>query len=228
MKRIGKSSLSEKVQWLFELGGTGDARECIIGSFVKDKSLYPSTFHGAKSEMWWNDVKENPHGYNPSNTFWFTSNASDGSPGHWIYYDTNGVEWNSYKLNHQKMGSHTFCQSFTLMYAISHLTGNRIITKLVNELSNGGSNDEYAENMCSVIQFWQYVLMSMSTSSQDKLIDLIKMINSEYCDSRIVNRLGKYRENYVIAEKENDITISFITSRLDEMKVHLDEMVEIL
>ena len=228
MSRIGKSALSEKVQWLFELGGTGDAREYIITTFVKDTSLYPSTFYGSKNEMWWNDVKQNPHGYNPSNTFWFTANASDGSPGHWVYYDTNGVEWNSYKLKHQKMGSHTFCQSFTLMYAISHLTGNRIITKLVNELRTGGSNSDYADNMCSVIQFWRHVLMSMSNNTQAKLINLIQMINREYVETRTLNRRGEYRENYAIVEQEKEITLSLIANRLDDMKQYVQEMVAIL
>lgn len=227
-KRIGKSQLSQYVQWLFELGGTGDVRELIIETFVKDRSLYPSTFHGSSKVVWWNDVNENPWCYNPSNTFWFTANASDGSPGHWVYYDTNGTEWNSYNLGHQKMGSHTFCQSFSLMYAISHLTCNKVTKMLVSQLQSGGSKKEYADNMLLVIQFWQYVLMQLSIKRQAKMVELIKTLNREYKDSRVVNRRGEYRENYVIAEDEDSITLDLISYRLESMKQNVEEMVDVL
>ena len=227
-KRIGKSALSERVQWLFELGGTGDVRELVIETFVKDHSLYPSTFYGSSNLVWWNDVNENPWCYNPSNTFWFTADASDGSPGHWMYYDTNGTLWNSYELGHQKMGSHTFCQSFTLMYAISHLTGNNVVKMLVKQMQSGGSDKEYADNMLLVIQFWLYVIMQLPLKKKAKMLELIKVLNREYLETRVVNRRGDYRENYVIAEDENSITLDMISHRLESMKQNVEEMVDVL
>lgn len=226
--KIGISPLSEKVQWLFELGGMGDVRELVIETFVQDSKLYPSTFYGSRNEVWWNDINQNPHQYNPSNTFWFTSNAADGSPGHWIYYDTNGNEWNSYSLAHQKQGSHTFCQSFTLMYALSYLTNNTVIKMLVGQLQNGGSVAEYADNMLLVIQFWQYVFMKLSNEKRNRMVELIIALNREYITSRTINRRGEYRENYAIAEEGTTVTLDMMNGLLDSMKQNVQEMVEVL
>ena len=98
-----RSELSGMIQWLIDLAGTDCIIEQIINKFTNCKTI--KIINVVK-------LPNKPR----ANTIYYIS--ADNNVGHWVYYSSDRIEYNSYKLGHQNPGTNQFCQSFAIMYML--------------------------------------------------------------------------------------------------------------
>ncbi len=160
---LSRAELSSKIQWLIDIAGSRNVIEAVIHYFTR-KNAYKKIKFTTCSEI------------TPSkNKIVFYT--KDGEIGHWIYFDKIGKEWNSYKLQHQRDGSHQFCQTFTLIYLL-YDHGIKTVPKFATRLETGAWNN----NLCVAVDFWRWIFNSMFENDLIKswLENVFAELNTSY------------------------------------------------
>ena len=134
---------SNAIHYLVDFAGTDNVIESIIFNYdlnqdpgKKTKIILGSQINGT--------IKKN---------ILYSKNAGTEAT-HWVYYDQNGKEHNSYMKEHQPKGSNGFCQSFAILYMLQHTSDKKVFKKMVKKLEP----NEFEKNNLIVIQFWKYIL----------------------------------------------------------------------
>lgn len=147
---LSRAELSAKIQWLIDIAGSRNVIEAIIHYFTRK--------HGRRQIKFMECNKITP---SKNKIVFYTK---DGEIGHWLYFDKKGNEWNSYKLQHQRDGSHQFCQTFALIYLLND-HGIKTVPKFATRLETGAWNN----NLCVAVDFWRWIFNSMFENTVIKL-----------------------------------------------------------
>ncbi len=168
-KQLDRNEVSKNVQWLISLGGTIEMIEKIADCFCKIKQTVIMNYD--KSKM-----------LQLKSSMVFISTNND--EGHWVYYNNNGILYNSYNLDHQSSGSAQFCQSYAMLYMLGD-NNSFMKKKFTSKLKSGVDN--YGNNIRIVIKFWKYIFR-YNTLLTNWIISEIKSINN----FDIVNNYNSY------------------------------------
>jgi len=159
-RNITRSKLCKRVQWLVNLGGTVEMIAVIIEYFCKTKQNIVLNIN------------------KPSNAIYKSSlvyTSSNGISGHWVYYNSKGVVYNSYDLDHQRPGSDQFCQSYSILYMLGD-NNDEFKKRFTDKLSSG--RDNYANNIYVVVDFWR-LMFKYSKLLSNWMIFEVKLINEQ-------------------------------------------------
>ena len=192
--KLGRSALTTMIQWLIDLGGTEDIGKALthdIIQIISDGTVPPTP---------------------RINMIVFLTKGE--GIGHWVFYDNDGKEYNSYSLKHQKTGSHQFCQSFALIYACSYYNMSTF-GKFFHDLIE----NDFGHNIRVVVEFWRYLFTGYDIAFSNYLIEQVKEINNEL-------NTGSRRDNASIVEDSNEINLLFIQNLLDNIKLYSDQIAE--
>eukprot|EP00913_Durusdinium_trenchii_P000432 g395.t1 len=112
--------------------------------------------------------------------------------GHWVYCEKDDGEWNSYKLMHQKPGTHQFCQSFAQIYMLANIIPSK---------DEGPEN--YGSNVAVVARYWSSVLRELGKSKELEkwLLKELRSINESLREHNKGCR-RKTQEYNLIAEQD--------------------------
>jgi hypothetical protein len=139
---LSRAELSSKIQWLIDIAGSRNIIEAVCHYFTKCRK------HKIQF-MKCNSINKK---YKNKLVFY----TQDTEIGHWIYFDRNGNEFNSYKLQHQLDGTHQFCQTFALIYLLND-HGIKSVPKFANRLQPNCWNN----NLCVAIDCWRWIFNTM-------------------------------------------------------------------
>jgi hypothetical protein len=164
----------QDVQWLIDLGGTDTVRDTIMDMFAPAANMVtlPSINVAVKEGSCLPD------------TLIFAKAGSEA--GHFIYRDTQEKIWDSYSLKHQRVNTHSFCQTFGLMYLISQPQNWAIWKEKMGESSASKpwvdrlKENNFTHNIIVVTQFWQALLNYPEL--QNLLISELKDLNNYYIE----------------------------------------------
>ena len=138
LPQLSRNNLSGLIQWLIDFAGTDNVLEAVIHYLDIKGTRF---------------IETSDKNLGVRNTMVFSHTAGDGSMGHWIYFDRQGKERNSYKLGHQKDGSNQCCQSFALLYLIQDHCSNNPYCRQWAKYADRLTSDK-GENICVVVDFW--------------------------------------------------------------------------
>ena len=157
---VNRNEISKNVQWLISLGGTIEMIEKIVEIFsITTQTILINT-------------DTSPELLNLKSTMLYISSNIDS--GHWLYYNNNGIIYNSYDLDHQPYGSAQFCQTYAMLYMLGD-NSSFIKRKFTDKLKSGLSN--YGNNIKIVVKFWRYIFKYDKLLTQ-WMISEVKSINN--------------------------------------------------
>ena len=157
---VNRNEISKNVQWLISLGGTIEMIEKIVEIFsITTQTILINT-------------DTSPELLNLKSTMLYISNNIDS--GHWVYYNNNGIIYNSYDLDHQPHGSAQFCQTYAMLYMLGD-NSSFIKRKFTDKLKSGLCN--YGNNIKIVVKFWRYIFKYNKLLTQ-WMISEVKSINN--------------------------------------------------
>jgi len=163
--KLGRGELSDLVRWLMAFAGTDTVQDAVVSYFTTLGAPYRQVGKMRTRTQWQvlHTSARPPITGTETNRI-PTLAAHGGGAVHWVYYkpyqsganaarkcsDARSpsapcVTYNSYRLGHQKAGSHQFCQSFALIYMICD---NR---QSWSELSM----QEWAGHYCGLLGAWE-------------------------------------------------------------------------
>jgi hypothetical protein len=207
-KNYSRGFLSGQIQWLIQFAGTENIMEAIIDNFT-DPSRKVTIIKENDSKFKYNDVKKSRI---LRNVLYFKT--LDGRTGHWIYFDINGDEHQSYGYGHQVNGTNQFCQTFALIYMLKDFGNTIFFDKLTSTEGKDKSQHAkiYGDNIKVAVSFWYYFIFE-GPIERAWIIDRFKDINDEFItENRSNTRLTE--KNELIAPKSADITEDLIKSKL--------------
>lgn len=226
VEELTRDQLSSKIQWLIDFAGTRDVMQNIIKNFAKP-DCKKTTIITVNGEINDEDITNKKY----KNTLVF--NTRTGDVGHWIYFTKDGEEFNSYKRGHQKPATNQFCQSFATLYFL-HNCGLDTVPKFYNQLQQANStmrlsdrHDKWGHNVEVIIEMWKWIFSQWSakTDMNTWCINELKEINEEYNAFNAKTRIKKNKMT-PISENADNITMSLITSKLDDIIAHKREIAE--
>ncbi len=201
---LSRAELSNKIQWLIDIAGSNNVIEAIIHHFARKQRCHKIKFKQCS------EIKPN------KNTIIF--NTKDGEIGHWLYFDRHGKEWNSYKLQHQRNGSHQFCQTFALIYLLND-HGIKSVPKFAAKLET----NNYNNNMCVAVDFWRWIFNTLFDNPLLKtwITEVFEDLNASY---KAHNKTCRRRSSHmkllpVIINKH------IINDMLDDILLHSEPIV---
>jgi len=203
---LGRSELSTKIQWLIDLGGTVALLESVIDDLC-----------GKKVSV--NEKGKEVAEPKRKNMLLFMKGAGDA--GHWVFYNNKGVRMDPYELEHQRSGSHQFCQTFSLIYACSYCN-SLYKTEFFDKLKSGQSH--FGDNIRVAVSFWKHMFTKYHNLDLSTwMIDEVKGINEAL---KLVQETRSTRkpETNAIAEDSHDIDLPFILSKLADIEVYADQI----
>ncbi|CAK9059407.1 unnamed protein product [Durusdinium trenchii] len=199
---LTSGELGAELQWLLEFAGTDLVIEAIL------HHLSPSVSAGQRRLLFLGE-----------------------DVGHWVYCEKDDGEWNSYKLMHQKPGTHQFCQSFAQIYMLANIIpskefGGTTAFELLKSLKEGPEN--YGSNVAVVARYWSSVLRELGKSKELEkwLLKELRSINESLREHNKGCR-RKTQEYNLIAEQDEDITLDLIlNTKLAFVARHATEIAE--
>jgi len=200
---LGRSELSAKIQWLIDLGGTVALLESVISDLCGQKV----------------GVEEKGRAIPPEkrkNKLIFLQGTGDA--GHWVFYDPKGVKMDPYEMQHQRSGSHQFCQTFSLIYACSscHTDYRR---DFFNRLKKGPAH--FGDNIRVAVAFWRHMFSGYHNPDlSDWMIDEVKMINDELKNAKDARR----SDTNAIATDSSTIDLPFLLAKLADIESYADQI----
>jgi hypothetical protein len=127
-----------------------------------------------------------------------------------------------YELHHQKPGSHQFCQTFSLLYALSQCNAD-YKRDYFDKLKAGSSPTDYAvfaHNIRVVIAFWRHMFTTYHNPDiVSYMIRQIKAINIGL--QKDPDRQGRTKE---IAANSKMINLPFILDRIADIDTYAVEI----
>jgi hypothetical protein len=151
-----RSELSGMIQWLIDLAGTDCIIEQIINKFTNCKNIKII------------NVVKLPNKPRAKTIYYISPNNN---VGHWIYYSSDRIEYNSYKLGHQNPGTNQFCQSFAIMYMLFDV-GKSSLSDLQPSSTSGKSSLSDLQPSSTSGKSSLSDLQPSSTSGKSSLSDL--------------------------------------------------------
>lgn len=203
---LGRSELSTKIQWLIDLGGTVALLESVVADLCGSK---------VKVDEKGKEVPEAKR----KNMLLFMKGAGDA--GHWVFYNNKGVRKDPYELEHQRSGSHQFCQTFSLIYATS-ACNSLYKTEFFDKLKSGQTH--FGDNIRVAVAFWRHMFTKYHNPDLSMwMIDEVKGINEAL---KLVQETRSTRkpETNAIADDSDVIDLSFILSKLVDIEVYSDQI----
>ena len=210
--KIDKRELETKIQWLMDLGGDSFIRNRIMTVLLGKKK-------NDSIAVWFGKFTKKEH---PIRTHNFT--GREGKVGHWLYFDKKGKAHDSYAYMHQKPGSHQFCQTFSLIYAIS-IEGNEYVKALHKCLKHATRYSDYKTfgyNIRVVTQFWRHVLSIVNSTDLKKIHTKLREINDDYLKEIYNRRDGGFHVTTETKEINNDL----IFDLLDQIDIYSEQIAE--
>ena len=215
-----RSELSGMIQWLIDLAGTDCIIEQIINKFTNCKTI--KIINVVK-------LPNKPR----ANTIYYIS--ADNDVGHWIYYSSDRIEYNSYKLGHQNPGTNQFCQSFAIMYMLfdvgksslsdlqpnsntTGLTDNNDLIKTNLDLNSLFEHKlEWDDYIIKIINMWEYFL---NNGLKDIIILESIRIDAEYNLYNLKNKriTSKYLTFSQDSNNESELNENWIKYKLQKIK----------
>jgi hypothetical protein len=179
--------ITQNIQWLISLGGTVELIQKIAELYCLSKQFVITNKYKSKFIM----IKS---------SIVFVEN--DNNIGHWVYYNNNGIMYDSYNLDHQKYGSQNFCQTYAILYMLGH--NNFYMKKKFTDRLKPGKNN-YSNNIKVVVCFWRY-MFNFCKPLMNWMINEVKFINdydilhnylyitndSKKIDKTLINKLLMY------------------------------------
>ena len=203
-----RNFLSGQIQWLIQFAGTENIMEAIINDFT-DSSRKVTIIKENNSKFKHDAVKKSRI---LKNVIYFKT--SDGVTGHWIYFDINGDEHQSYGFGHQVDGTNQFCQTFALIYMLKDFGHTIFFDKLISTKGKDKSQHAkiYGDNIKVAVSFWYYFIFE-GPVERAWIITRFQDINNEFkTENQSNTRLSA--KITLIAPKSADITEDLIKSKL--------------
>jgi len=201
---LSRNDLAKKVQWLMDLGGTDDIMEALIEDMCGKRVKVLSEGTAIPKIR--------------KNMLVFLKGAGDS--GHWVFYNDKGVKMDPYEFEHQRRGSHQFCQTFSLLYAVSFCQP-KYKARFTNKLKAGQAH--LGDNVRVAVDFWRHMFTEYSPEMEMYLIEEARAINNELLQ-HIETRGTRKPETNAIAADSADIDLAFILTKLDDIDLYADQI----
>jgi hypothetical protein len=203
LPRLSRSELSAKIQWLIDLGGTVALLESVVGDLCGKKITV-------------NELGKSVPESKRKNMLLFMKGDSDA--GHWMFYNNKGVKMDPYDLEHQRPGSHQFCQTISLIYATSACNAD-YKTEFFDKLKPGHTH--FGDNIRVAVSFWRHMFSKYHNPDLSEwMIAEVKDIN----DSLKMAHDARTRQTNAIAEDSDVIDLPFILSKFDDIELYADQI----
>ena len=200
---LSRSELSAKIQWLIDLGGTVALLESVIADLCGKKITV-------------NELGKTVPESKRKNMLLFMKGDSDA--GHWVFYTNKGVKMDPYEMQHQKPGSHQFCQTFSLIYATSACNGD-YKTEFFDKLKPGQTH--FGDNIRVAVSFWRHMLTKYHNPDLSEwMIAEVKDIN----DSLKMVQDARTRQTNAIAGDSDSIDLPFILNKLHDIHLYAEQI----
>lgn len=204
LELLSRNDLAKKVQWLMDLGGTDDIMEALIEDMCGKRVKVLSEGTAIPKIR--------------KNMLVFLKGAGDS--GHWVFYNDKGVKMDPYEFEHQRRGSHQFCQTFSLLYAVSFCQP-KYKTRFTDKLKAGQAH--LGDNVRVAVDFWRHMFTEYSPEMQTYLIEEARAINNELLQ-HIETRGTRKPETNAIAADSDTIDLAFILTKLADIDLYADQI----
>jgi hypothetical protein len=200
---LSRSELSAKIQWLIDLGGTVALLESVVGDLCGKKITV-------------NELGKSVPESKRKNMLLFMKGDSDA--GHWVFYNNKGVKMDPYEMQHQRPGSHQFCQTFSLIYAAGFCNAD-YKKDFLNKLKSGQAH--FGDNIRVAAAFWRHMLTKYHNPDLSEwMIGEVQQINDELKQVQDT----RTRQTNAIAEDSDAIDLPFVLSKLDDIDLYADQI----